>query len=70
MAVRAPGRWADPPPLWNVRGGRVVGDPAPTTPEAEARIIRRLNELEESNGRKRYPDTGWAYKKPPVPPED
>ncbi|MDE2660716.1 MAG: hypothetical protein OXI45_10955 [Acidobacteriota bacterium] len=68
MADGREDRWSRPVPLWNVRGGRLVGDPIPANHTAEARIIRHLNERETSNGRERFPDTEWAYKKPSRPP--
>ena len=61
-------RWSLPVPVWNVRNGRLVGDPIPATHTAEARIIRHLNERRTSEGSERYPDTEWAYKKSPRPP--
>ena len=61
-------RWSDPPAAWVVQAGRLVNGPAPASVVAEARIIRRLNELRTKDGGARHPNTEWAYRDPPAPP--
>lgn len=55
-------RWTDPVAFFTVKAdGRLGGYPVPKSEVDEARVIRRLNEIEIENGRMPWPNTEWAY---------
>ena len=55
-------RWTEPVAFYTVKvDGRLGGYPIPESDVDEARVIRRLNEIEIENGRMPWPNTEWAY---------